>query len=129
MCFMLGILFLSCVSCGAHEVAAMQIQFSMEGGIASFPGLSRPVGINTDQLTSEETAKLGRLVEAAEFFNLPPQIGKPSRGAADYRQYTVTIEEGPRRHTIRMIDPVENTDLKRLLAFIRAKANELRVRR
>lgn len=104
----------------------MRIQFSMEGGVVYFPGLSRPVTIGNDQMTQEEAAELRRLIEAAGFFDLPSKLGTPGRGAADYRQYTVTIEEGPRRHTIQVAEPIEDDDLKRLLAFLKAKANEMR---
>jgi hypothetical protein len=87
----------------------------MEGGIVHFPGLNRPTDIDSDQLTPKETTDLKHLVEAAGFFSLPSRVGKPARGAADYRQYTVTIEEGARRHTVRMTEPVDNADLQRLL--------------
>lgn len=104
----------------------MRIQFSTEGGIAYFPGLSQPITIDSEQLTQQEGAKLRRLVEAADFFDLPAKIGKPAPGAADYRQYNVTIEEGQRRHTIHATEPIEDADLRRLVEFLSAKANEIR---
>jgi hypothetical protein len=111
---------------GASEGANMRVQFLMEGGIAYFPGLSQPVNITTDQLAHAQAAELRQLVEAAGFFDLPAQVGKPARGAADYRQYTVTIEESERRHTVRMIEPIDQDNLKRLIAFLRTKASEIR---
>ena len=38
----------------------MRIQFKMEGGIASFPGLSKPITIDSDQLPQQESDELKR---------------------------------------------------------------------
>jgi hypothetical protein len=104
----------------------MRILFSMEGGIAYFPGLSRPVTIDSEQLSQQDAAELRRLVEAADFFNLPAKVGSPARGAADYRQYNVTIEDGERRHTVHATEPIGDADLRRLVEFLGAKANDIR---
>lgn len=104
----------------------MRIQFLTEGGIAHFPGLSQPVTIDTTELSEQEAAELRQLVESTNFFGLPARIATARRGAADYRQYTVTIEEGERRRTVQVAEPVEDADLKQLLAFLRTKANEIR---
>jgi len=106
----------------------MHIQFTTEGGIAHFPGLSKPVAIDSEQLSPEEAAELKRLVEAVHFFDLPAQVGVPAPGAADYRQYTITVEEGGRKHTVRLTDPVKDPDLHNLLSFLRAQAKAQRAR-
>jgi hypothetical protein len=67
----------------------LRIQFSTEGGIAYFPGLSQPVTIDSEALSQQQGAELKRLVEAAHFFDLPANVGRPAPGAADYRQYNV----------------------------------------
>ncbi len=103
----------------------MRIQFSMEGGIAYFPGLSRPVTIDSKQLSQQEAAELKRLIEATHFFDLPAKIGNPARGAADYRQYNVTIEKGERRHTVHATEPIDDPDLRRLVEFLGSKANDI----
>jgi len=98
----------------------MRVQFKAEGGVAFFPGLSKPKTIDSDDLSPAEAAKLKRLVTAARFYDLPAD--PPQRaGAADYRQYTITIEDG-RRHTVRLADPVEDPDLQALLDFLSEKA-------
>jgi hypothetical protein len=104
----------------------MRIQFITEGGIAHFPGLSKPVIVDSDQLPAGEAAELTRLVEAARFFDLPAVVGKPPRGAADYYQYSITIEHAGRRHTVQLTDFVEDTYLRQLLDFLRAKAKAAR---
>ena len=104
----------------------MRGTFKTEGGIAHFPGLSKPLTIDSDQLSQEEASELDRLVVAARLFDLPAVVGAPPRGAADYHQYTITVEASGRRHTVRLIDPVENPDLQRLLDYLRTQAKALR---
>jgi hypothetical protein len=98
----------------------------MEGGIAYFPGLSKPVMIDSNELPKEEAAELKRLVDAARFFDLPTVAGAPPRGAADYHQYTVTVEDSGRRHTVQLTDPIEDPNCQRLLGYLRAKVKVLR---
>jgi hypothetical protein len=104
----------------------VRVQFKTEGGIAYLPGLSRPVTIDSDQLSPEEAAELKQLIEATDFFDLPANVGPSPRGAADYRQHTVTIEQGGRQHTVQLNDLVQDTHLQRLLTFLRTKASEVR---
>ena len=103
----------------------MRIEFQVEGGIAHFPGLSQPVTIDTAKLPKAEAAELRQLVDAAQFFDLPSSA-RSRRGAADYRQYTITIKEGDRRHTIRVSDPIEDQALQALVDYISRKASQLR---
>jgi hypothetical protein len=103
----------------------MRIEFVTEGGIAHFPGLSRPVMIDGTDLSAEEGAELTRLVEAARFFEQSTTVGRPPPGAADYRQYTITVEDGGRQHTVKLTDPVEDPALQQLLHFMQRKAREL----
>ena len=96
----------------------MRVRFKTEGGVAHFPGLSEPVTIDSDELPEEEAIELKRRIEEAP--------GEPLRGAADYRRYTVTVEEGGRSHTVRLADPIEDPDLQRLISALDAKAKSLR---
>lgn len=99
----------------------MRIQFKMEGGIAYFPGLSEePIMIDSDELPKQEADELKQLVNAAHFFNLPAEIGSPLPGAADYFQYTITIEEdGRNQHTVRLTDPIKDPNLQALVTYLR----------
>ena len=65
-----------------------------------------------------------RLLNAVRFFDLPPMVVPPRAGAADYRQYTLTAEDGGRRHTVRWSDPIQEPDVRALLAALRAKAGQ-----
>ena len=104
----------------------MRVQFKTEGGIAYFPGLSKAVTMDSQKLSPAEGAQLEQVVNAAHFFDLPSQVGIPPRGAADYRQYLVTVEEGSRRHTVRFIEPLENPDLQALIDYLRTQAKARR---
>jgi hypothetical protein len=105
---------------------AMRVQFAMEGGIAYFPGLSQPVVIDSAALPPEEADELQQLVNATRFFELPTNVGTPPWGAADYRQYTIRIEDGERSHAIQLSDPVEDPHLQKLIRFLQAKARDIR---
>jgi hypothetical protein len=104
----------------------VKIQFQMEGGLASFPGLSKPVTIDTQELPEGEAARWAQLVQAAGFFDRPAVVGVPARGAADHRRYTITVEDGERRHTVTLTDPVPDAGLQALLAALRGKSSSER---
>jgi hypothetical protein len=106
----------------------MRVIFQTEGGIAHFPGLSRPVTIETDQLPERDATELRELMGAARLLDRPAQMGKGARGAADYRQYTITVEAQGRRYTVRLTDPVEDPDLQRLLRFLQEQAKAQRTK-
>jgi len=106
----------------------MRVELKMEGGLAYFPGLSKPILIDSTVLPEDEAQELRRLVEASRLFERPTIISAPRRGAADYRQYTITVEDGERRHTVKLVDPVTDHHLQALLRFLQTKAKVLRRR-
>lgn len=106
----------------------MRLTVTMEGGIAYFPGLSRPVTVDSSELPAQEAGELERLVEAAHLFDQPAAAGPPARGAADYCQYTITVEAGERRHTLRVTEPIDDPGLQVLLHYLRARMKALRSR-
>ena len=100
----------------------MLITFQVQGGVAFFPGLNRPVVIDTARLPGEERSKLEGLVQAAKFFDLPTTIGTRRRGAADFREYAVRIQDGIRDHAVHVTEPFENSDLEELLMALQSQA-------
>jgi hypothetical protein len=98
----------------------MVIRFESEGGFGYFPGLSRPLRIDTSKLAPEEARRLEGLVDRAEFFDQPSRLGAPQPGAADYRSYTITVEDGGRTHTVNADDTTENQELQPLVDYLRA---------
>lgn len=97
----------------------MHIELSQTGGVGNFPGLSKPVTLDVDQLEEVEQAELRLLVEAARFFDLPDSMGTPAPGAADYQYFILTIADGEHRRTVRALVPVENVPLRELIQSIR----------
>ena len=95
----------------------MRIEFSQEGGLAYLPGLAKPVTIDVGGLPAAEALELKGLVDAAHFFTRPAVLGTPAKGAADYQRYTLTVEDGERRHTVRVLVPIDDPAI---LGFVRA---------
>jgi hypothetical protein len=104
----------------------MRIQFKTEGGIAAFPGLSKPVTIDTNQLPKEEAAELERLVNTVRFFELPARARAAPPGAADYRQYTITVEDGGQHHTVQLDEFVAEPNLQALVRRLEVQAKAQR---
>jgi hypothetical protein len=100
----------------------MRITFQPQGGIAFFPGLNRPVAIDTAQLPAEERSKLERLIESTRFFALPSSVGARPRGAADVREYTIRVEDQKRDYTVRVVEPLEHPRLEELITELRSHA-------
>jgi hypothetical protein len=100
----------------------MRIVYTAEGGLASLPGLQQSTVIDSRDLLPAEAAELGRLLDAAHFFELPEDCRALHPGAADYRQYAISVENADRRHTVRLADPVENPQLGALLDLLRRYA-------
>ena len=104
----------------------MRVIFQSEGGIAHFPGLSRPVTIEGDQLPEPAAEELRQLIEAARLFDQPAQVGSAAPGAADYRQYTITVEADGRSHTVRLTEPIGDPAMQRLVRFLQEQAKAQR---
>lgn len=97
----------------------MRIQLKIEGGLAYFPGLSSPITIDGNALPPQEADKLKQLLDAVHFFDLPPVLNVPAPGAADYHQYTITVDDDSKHHTVQMTDPIEEPNLQALLAHLK----------
>jgi Emfourin len=79
-----------------------------------FGGMRREVRIETGALPSAEREPLERLVGEAGFFSLPAHFPKPGKGA-DYFTYSVTVEDGGRRHTVEAAQPSLPENLRPLI--------------
>lgn len=92
----------------------MQISFERSGG---FIGVPMSITLDTATLPADDAAQLSRLVEAADFFNLPANI--PSRSAQPDRfQYKVTVWMGDRQHTVSAGESAVPGTLKPLLDWL-----------
>jgi hypothetical protein len=104
----------------------MKIQYSEEGGIAFFPGLATPKVINLSDLSGEEAEELQRLISEADFWNLPTLIGSVPKQVPDSRQFIITVEDNNRSHTIKIAEPVGDSQISILLETIRKIAGNFR---
>lgn len=91
----------------------MRITLQTDGGFAYLPGLAAPVTVDTDAVSSEEAGRWRDLIGAANVWDLPdptvPVIPRRPASAGpkrDQRMYTLTVEEGSHRRTLRFSDPV-----------------------
>jgi hypothetical protein len=99
----------------------MRVQFQVSGGVGYFPGRAAPRSIDVDALPESDRTALKALIDAAGFFSLPQHLAAP-RGAADYQTYQITIEDGGRRHTVAVADPVATPELQKLIEKLRSIA-------
>lgn len=94
----------------------MKINFEMSGGFAHFPVLSEPFIIDTIQLELQVANQLESLIIKSRFFDQPPQVDTLAKGAADFRTYTITVEDDTRIHTVQLTDPITDANLERLVS-------------
>lgn len=96
----------------------MRIELVQSGGIAYFPGLSRPLVLELDRLDPAAARVLVSRIEAADFFHLPARVGKAPAGAADCQSYRLTLEHAGRRHSVQALIPVQHPELRALIEAI-----------
>jgi hypothetical protein len=99
----------------------MRVVFQMTGGAGFFPGLGAPCTIDIEALAGEEGTALKGLVADTRFFELPARIPAP-RGFMNSRSYEITIEEGGRRHTVALWDPIIPRAMHSLIIRLRELA-------
>ena len=95
----------------------MRIKFEMDGGLAYFPGLNTPFSIDTAHMEPQQASQIESMINNVRFFDLPSHAGTLAPGAADYRTYTITVEDGQRSHVVQVNDPVGNTVLQELVDY------------
>jgi hypothetical protein len=99
----------------------MKVQFQTSGGIAYFPGLAKPVTIDTAQ-APQDADTLARQLADADFFNLPSVANSPAPRSFDAQTYTITIDDGQRRHTVQVSEPITDPNLRALVDHLRLLA-------
>lgn len=96
----------------------MKIHFQISGGFAHIPALNKPVSIETTQIDPKEATQLESFVRQSDFFNRSIPPSNKEQGAADYREYTITIEDEARVRTIQLADPITDESLARLVTHL-----------
>jgi len=100
----------------------MRITFERSGG---FAGLTSTVELDTESLPPDEAHNVQKMVEDANFFNLPASILARSQGA-DRFQYVVTVEVEDKQHTVRMEDGAIPDAQRPLVNYLTKMAKEKR---
>lgn len=99
----------------------MRVRFESEGGFGYFPGLQRPLELDTDQLPTRQASRLEQLVQDADFLDRRNDTSAPQPGAADYRTYTITIHDGNRGRTLKVAEPIHDQPLRALVEYLTAE--------
>ena len=92
----------------------MRISFERSGG---FAGISMTTSVDTATLRATEANQLRRLVEAADFFDLPPKITSPTP-QYDSFEYNLTVEANGKQHTVMVSESAVPENLKPLIAWL-----------
>ena len=91
----------------------MQITVERSGG---FTGVPLTIQVDTATLPTDKAAQLQKLVEAADFFHLPPLPARPAQ--PDRYEYEITVQEGDRQHQITCGEVTVPAPLKPLLGWL-----------
>lgn len=94
----------------------MQIQFSVDGGFAVFPGLARPVTIDVDSLPVAAATTLRAALAKADFFGRAEPAAAGS--GADTRTNVVTVDDDGRTRTLRIPESDHDPDLAALVGLL-----------
>jgi hypothetical protein len=100
--------------CADKSVSKLKINFERSGGIL---GSVYSRTIDTEKLPKSKAINFERLLEQSDFFNLPSETTRLSntRGAADYYTYTITVEKGTKKHSVKFIDLAKTKELNELV--------------
>lgn len=101
----------------------MRITVEMDGGFAYFPGLNKPFHVDTAKMDRNQASKIESMIRDARFFEQPSRVGAPAPGAADYRTYTITVNDGLKSHVVKVSDTDENPSLRILIDYLQTLAH------
>ncbi|MBW4448724.1 MAG: hypothetical protein KME38_18150 [Spirirestis rafaelensis WJT71-NPBG6] len=93
----------------------MRISFERSGG---FAGIIRTTNIDTATLPPNECKQVSELIQSASFFELPQTITSDTRGS-DRFQYTLTVEDNGKQHTITVGESALSGELKSLIEWLK----------
>jgi emfourin len=102
----------------------MRIDFSVDGGLAAFPGLAKPVSIDCEALPPGRSAYLRELMRRADFFALPTT--PPPTTGPDARRYTIAVDDGGQCSTVTVAEPIDNAAMRDLVSALRDHARAAR---
>ncbi|HEX7329052.1 MAG TPA: protealysin inhibitor emfourin [Casimicrobiaceae bacterium] len=103
---------------------SLRIDFGIEGGVAAFPGLAKPLTIDCADLPRQDAAKIEALVQRADFFGR--RVSARGASMPDARTYTIGVDDGAQCRTLRVEEPIADDAMRELVAELRAHATRLR---
>lgn|SRR5690349_7307602 len=92
----------------------MKVEFERSGG---FAGLTMTHSVDTDDLSSDQAQQLAKLMDDADFYNLPKVIKAKSPGA-DRFQYNITVQDQKKRHSVQVGEGAIPANMKPLLDWL-----------
>jgi hypothetical protein len=103
------------------KAIAMRIELRIDGGLAHFPGLAKPLVVDSKQLAEDDKAQAINLCHAAldarSHAADPPSAPAPAP-TADARRYRLKIELDGSTHELATTDPISNPAIAQLIAFL-----------
>jgi hypothetical protein len=78
------------------------------------------VTVDLDDLPDADAREARELIDCCDFFSLPERFAAPA-GAADYREYTITAEQGGKQHSVRVPEIGAPPELQKLIDWLEAR--------
>src|SRR5262245_60478727 len=97
----------------------LRVTIGIDGGFAHLPGLARPRAVDIAALPADAVALLRSLLAAAA---PRTRVAPASPRGADRRSYVIRVEEGARRRTLTVTDPVDDPGLAALIDVLLSTA-------
>jgi len=98
----------------------MLIHLERSGG---FAGMKTDVTLDTESLPAEDARKIKEMLDSSDFFNMPPKLAPPKRGA-DFFNYKITAKLEGKEHTVELSDPQVPDGLRSLLQSVMKHARK-----
>ncbi len=95
----------------------MRVSYERSGG---FMGRKLNFSVDLDELPNDQAETLNRLLQQADFFNLPENL--ISRPMPDEFTYSITVETATQRHMVRVSDTSMTDRLRPLLDNLSMRA-------
>ncbi|MBE9213482.1 hypothetical protein IQ247_12520 [Plectonema cf. radiosum LEGE 06105] len=97
----------------------MLISLERSGG---FTGIGKVITIDTTKIPQHQAEQLPILLESANFFHLPTYIAADSTPNRDRFQYTITVEDEDKQHSITIEESSIPGTLRPLIDWINCNA-------
>ncbi len=102
------------------ENKRLRIYFERTGG---FAGIGLKTSVDIADITSEEAQELRKMLEGADFFNLPSKIVSPSP-QPDRFQYKLKVEEEGRQHTVTISEEAMPAGLNPMVRWLMVRVRK-----